>query len=72
MDINLNLVGQTERLALTAEIVPLHDFSQPGAPVTAWRTAIYGEHINPNAHRGPRRETRAEAEADLAALGVAA
>jgi hypothetical protein len=59
------LCGQTEPLRMTVEVVALHDFSQPGAPITAWRTAIRGEHLNPDAHRGPRRENRAEAVADL-------
>lgn len=66
------LLGQSSPLRLNAEIVALHDFSQPGAPVTAWRTAIYGEHIAPDGYRGPRRESREDAERDLAVLrGVA-
>lgn len=67
------LCGESEPLRMTAEVVPLHDFSQPSAPVTAWTTAIYGEHISPDAWRGPRRERREDAVRDLADLmGVAA
>ncbi|MEQ6899251.1 hypothetical protein [Microbacterium sp. KR10-403] len=66
------LCGQSEPLRLTTEVVPLHDFSLPGAPVVAWRTAVYGEHISPNACRGPRRERREDAERDLAEMTGAA
>lgn len=65
------LDGRSERLALEAEVVPLHDFSQTGAPVTAWQVRIQGERVAPRLV-GRRRTVRAEAEADLAALVGAA
>lgn len=55
---------RAERLVLAAEVVPLHDFTQPGAPLTGYRARLQGEHITPRWIGGPHR-TRAAAERDI-------
>lgn len=58
-----------------AEILPLHRFDLPNAPVSAWKVRILGGSLRTNDHVewwGPRREELADAIADLAELTGAA
>lgn len=50
------------------EVVPLHRFDLPGAPVTAWKAQLRMIHAgsqHPCIVSGPRRETREDAQRDL-------
>lgn len=67
--------GRSCAVEYHAEILPLHRFDLPGAPVTAWRVRILGGGFEPGSEiewRGPRREVRADAVADLVELTGAA
>lgn len=55
---------RASRLVLAVDVVPLHDFAMPGAPVTGYRARMQGEHISPRWIGDPHR-TRAAAERDV-------
>ncbi|WP_156322515.1 hypothetical protein [Leucobacter musarum] len=63
----------TCELTWTSEVLPIHLVHVPGAPVVAWmaRYVMYTPTGIIRAARGPRRDVRAEAEAEAIALDPA-
>lgn len=66
--------GRTCALEFHAEIVPLHRFDLPGAPVTAWKVRILGGGLAKDAPQtewyGRRHTVREDAVAELTRLGA--
>lgn len=64
--------GRSCAVEYRAEIMPLHRFDLPNAPVTAWKVRILGGGLTPESTwvewYGPRRAVREDAIADLAEL----
>ncbi|WP_336642086.1 hypothetical protein [Microbacterium sp. USHLN272] len=70
--------GRSCAVEYHADIVPLHRFDLPNAPVTAWKVRILGGGVNALGEGGwvewygERHENRADAMAELATLTGAA